>query len=124
MITGSRLIVVNATHFEPGSNYWITPEGRVDTVSTPTKLGDSHDIHADRNYGISRYGAIKKGYTRVNVSDREFNVEHNGALNPEAAKHLIPEMAAHIRRGGRAFVNQKEVRRVSDMMSPKEVDLA
>lgn len=118
MRTGSLLIVVNASKFEPGANYWITPHGRVDTVSTPTNMLYSHGQYAEEQYGLSRQQAVQKGYTRVNVG-KEFNVEHNGELNPNAAQHLIPEIAAHIRRGGRAFINQKEVRRVSDMMPEK-----
>jgi hypothetical protein len=116
--TGSRKIVVNASRFE-AEGYWITPKGDVQEIGSA-----SHEEHAQDMFGLSRRQAIQKGYTRVNVGDREFNVEHNGTLNPEAAKHLIPEMAAHIRRGGRAFVNQKEVRRVSDIMGPKEEDHA
>jgi hypothetical protein len=124
MITGSRLIVVNASHFENGGGYWITPEGRIDTAAPATGGGKTHDDYAQTHYGMSRYRAIQKGYTRVNTALREINVEHNGTLNPNAAQHLIPEMAAHIRRGGRAFVNQKEVHRISDIMVPKETDYA
>lgn len=113
--TGSRKIVANASRFEPGQ-YWITPSGSVQNVDS------NHEQHAQENFGMSRHQALAKGFTRINVTRREFSVQHNGTFNPEAAKHLIPEMAAHIRRGGRAFINMKPVRRVSDMMEKTEAD--
>lgn len=119
MITGSRLIVVNASRFEPGPGYWITPSGSVQPVNEL-----NHEQEAQKSFGMSRRQAVEKGYTRINVGRHEFNVEHNGTFNPKAAQHIIPEMAAHIRRGGRVFINMKEVHRVSDMMGKTEADHA
>jgi hypothetical protein len=76
----------------------------------------SHGDYSQKHFNLSRIGALAAGFTRVNVG-KEFNAEHCGELRPAAARVLVPALAAHIRSGKPAWLNQKKIGRISEIQT-------